>query len=385
MPHYRLGIVNALLRHKDIISHFLFSIEDPRDIKKINIDSFEKRHLKRFIFVKNLWFKKKVLFWQKNVLKNVLLSDYNSVVFLGEMYIISTWIGVLIARLRDKKVVFWGHGLYGNESFIKKIIRKSFLKLPHLNLVYDNHAKNIMIVEGFKPSKIDIIYNSIETIKFDNSKYNNELKYDFFSNNNLPSLVFVGRLTKVKKLDFLIEAILILNKEKPSFNLLIVGAGKEEDGLKILAKKGTREEFPYLNPDQYAAQGGRIGYQDGRSVRSIALNQLYGIAPKRKMAQEGGLMDLGGMEKDYREEGGFVPIGGQERADDVPARLSKNEFVFTADAVRAAGGGDIDAGAEVMENVMNNLEQGGNISEESQGLEGARDMFATSQRLEGVM
>ena len=44
---------------------------------------------------------------------------------------------------------------------------------------------------------------------------------------------------------------------------------------------------------------------------------------------EGGLMNLGGMEKDYREEGGFVPIGGQERADDVPARLSKNEFVFT--------------------------------------------------------
>ena len=243
MPHYRLGIVNALLRHKDMISYFLFSIEDPRDIKKINIDSFKKRHLNRFIFAKNLWFKKKVLFWQKNVLKNVLLSDYDSVVFLGEMYIVSTWIGVIIARLRDKKVVFWGHGLYGNESFIKKIIRKSFLKLPHLNLVYDNHAKNIMIVEGFKPSKIDIIYNSIETIKFDNSKYDNKLKYDFFSNNKLPSLVFVGRLTKVKKLDFLIEAILILNKEKPSFNLLIVGAGKEEDGLKILAKKGIDKGF----------------------------------------------------------------------------------------------------------------------------------------------
>jgi hypothetical protein len=102
----------------------------------------------------------------------------------------------------------------------------------------------------------------------------------------------------------------------------------------------------------------------------------------RVAAQEGGLMNLGGMEKDYRQEGGFVPIGGQEKADDVPARLSKNEFVFTADAVRAAGGGDIDAGAEVMENVMENLEAGGKVSEESQGLEGARNMFATSQQLE---
>jgi hypothetical protein len=83
---------------------------------------------------------------------------------------------------------------------------------------------------------------------------------------------------------------------------------------------------------------------------------------------EGGLMDMGGLEKDYRE-GGFVPIGAEERADDVPARLSKNEFVFTADAVRNAGGGDIDKGAEVMQNMMDNLEAGGNISEESQGKE----------------
>jgi hypothetical protein len=100
---------------------------------------------------------------------------------------------------------------------------------------------------------------------------------------------------------------------------------------------------------------------------------------------EGGLMDLGGMEKDYRAEGGFVPLGGEERADDVPARLSKNEFVFTADAVRNAGGGDIDKGAEVMENLMENLEAGGKVSQQSQGLEGAREMFATQQRLGEVL
>ena len=97
---------------------------------------------------------------------------------------------------------------------------------------------------------------------------------------------------------------------------------------------------------------------------------------------EGGLMDLGGMEKDYRE-GGFVPIGAEERADDVPARLSKNEFVFTADAVRNAGGGNIDKGAEVMQNMMDNLEAGGMISEESQGKENpAQAMFDQAQMLE---
>ena len=122
---------------------------------------------------------------------------------------------------------------------------------------------------------------------------------------------------------------------------------------------------------EFAAQGGRIGYAEG-SKEPVA---------KKVMP----LLDMNGMEKDYRAEGGFVPIGRMEKADDVPARLSKNEFVFTADAVRNAGGGDIDKGAEVMYNMMKNLEAGGEVSEESQGLEGAREMFQTSQRLGEVI
>ena len=97
------------------------------------------------------------------------------------------------------------------------------------------------------------------------------------------------------------------------------------------------------------------------------------------------LLDMDGKEMDLRAEGGFVPIGRMEKADDVPARLSKNEFVFTADAVRNAGDGSVDKGAEVMYNMMKNLEAGGEVSEESQGLEGARKMFQTSQRLEEVL
>jgi hypothetical protein len=97
------------------------------------------------------------------------------------------------------------------------------------------------------------------------------------------------------------------------------------------------------------------------------------------------LIDMDGKEKDYRETGGFVDMGRMEKADDVPARLSKNEFVFTADAVRNAGDGSVDKGSEVMYNMMKNLEAGGEVSEESQGLEGARQMFQTSQRLEEVL
>ena len=163
----------------------------------------------------------------------------------------------------------------------------------------------------------------------------------------------------------------------------------------------------------YAAGGGladipRGGYSEGESVLSeeqmamitnmkkrgmdldtiatmteLSKDQVNKYLSSLNQNAEGGLMDLGGMEKDYRE-GGFVPIGAKERADDVPARLSKNEFVFTAEAVRNAGGGDIDKGAEVMQNMMDNLEAGGTISEESQGMENpAQAMFDQAQMLEG--
>ncbi len=90
-----------------------------------------------------------------------------------------------------------------------------------------------------------------------------------------------------------------------------------------------------------------------KEIESDFFKEFGFVMPK--MAKDGGLMDLGGKEMDLRG-GGFVPIGKKEKADDVPARLSKNEFVMTADAVRGAGGGDINKGAKRMYETMNRLE-----------------------------
>ena len=93
-------------------------------------------------------------------------------------------------------------------------------------------------------------------------------------------------------------------------------------------------------------------YQNLEDAGKAAWDQ----AKENQMA-EGGVPSVlpKGVEADYRG-GGFIPIGSKERADDVPARLSENEFVMTADAVRAAGGGSVNKGAQRMYNVMNNLE-----------------------------
>ena len=79
---------------------------------------------------------------------------------------------------------------------------------------------------------------------------------------------------------------------------------------------------------------------------------LIDFLPTGKMRMnEGGVI-----ERDYRDKGGFVPVGIKEKADDVPAMLSKNEFVMTADAVRGAGGGSVEKGAQKMYDTMKRLE-----------------------------
>jgi len=170
--------------------------------------------------------------------------------------------------------------------------------------------------------------------------------------------------------------------------------GMMEENVEQVTGEPTREQLEALAMEIYQLRLEELDQEQLAVVYQLAMEaepqetmmqaediQMapQGAAPV--MAAEGGLMSLGGMEKDYRNEGGFVALGGEERADDVPARLSKNEFVFTADAVRNAGGGDINAGAEVMENMMNHLEQGGQISEESQG-QGAQRMYDTMTELE---
>jgi len=118
----------------------------------------------------------------------------------------------------------------------------------------------------------------------------------------------------------------------------------EEFEIQFKRKPNSLEELKLFYKEKYDYKGpGDVKMQE-----EIKEKVVMG-------AKDGGLMNLGGKEMDLRK-GGFVPIGKKERADDVPARLSKNEFVMTADAVRAAGGGSVNKGAQRMYELMNNLE-----------------------------
>ena len=134
------------------------------------------------------------------------------------------------------------------------------------------------------------------------------------------------------------------------------GAKKSYDDQKRINEQKQREYDRFIARQEEK----RKQYRTGEGLQSLDVRN-------RTAAAGGGMMELdirtnpqGVKEIDYREKGGFVPpIGIKEKADDIPAMLSNNEFVFTADAVRAAGGGSVNKGAQKIYALMKQLEAGG--------------------------
>ena len=156
-PLYRRSIWDKLLDNNEIKFTFCFSENSFNNIKGFEIAN--NKYKERFHKIRNIFLFNSI-FWQKGVL-SILNKKVDTVIFLGEMTILSTWVTTLLLKIKNVKVVFWGHGLYGKDKGLKKIFRILFLKLADHNLVYEKYAKKLMLKNGFKDSEISVIYNSI--------------------------------------------------------------------------------------------------------------------------------------------------------------------------------------------------------------------------------
>jgi len=194
----------------------------------------------RWIRIKNIWIFK-VFLWQKGLLKHCRSNNFDSIIFLGNMYYLSTWIAAWIAKRRGKKVIFWTHGFIRQENNLKGFIRISFYKLADEILTYGQRAKDILISKGIEEDKIRLIYNSLD---FFNQKkiidkvtpvYPEKLfKYELY-----PTFGFIGRITKQKRIDILIDVLELLHSNDIKANLLIIGDGelKSELQQRVNSKK----------------------------------------------------------------------------------------------------------------------------------------------------
>jgi len=123
----------------------------------------------------------------------------------------------------------------------------------------------------------------------------------------------------------------------------------EEDEEAAIARQVDLDTAEYnqdMNRTRYALGSPEQNAMKASGIMNIPLNQ-----------NPAGVKEL-----DLRDSGGFIPpVGVKEKADDIPAMLSNNEFVFTADAVRGMGGGDVNRGAQRLYDQMKMLEKGGRV------------------------
>lgn len=230
-PHYRRGIFKMMEEEYNIDWYFDKELGD--------IKSLPQSFFKNVTYIPNL----KVygpIYWQKGVSHLISNKEYKTFLMLGELYAMSTWFALIKKKIfyPKKKIYLWSHGFYGKESRIKRGLKKIFFCLSNGVFLYGEHSKKLMIHEGLNKNKLFVIHNSLD--------YNTELKirnqlgqdqiYSNHFHNNKPTLLFIGRLTRVKRLDLLLEAVSILNKDGENFNLVLVGNGEMKDELQTKAR-----------------------------------------------------------------------------------------------------------------------------------------------------
>ena len=254
-PLYRKSIWKKLLNNKksDVIFYF-----DPIQNEGIEVEKqffSESNKLNSFKEVKNFYFFGRVI-WQSRIVRECLSASFNQAIFLGDMNILSTWISLLICKLRNKKTILWTHGFYGNENYIKRKLRILFYSIGNKYLLYEQRGKKLMIRAGFDASKIFVIYNSLDydlqKEYFENYQKNNtKRELTFFKNSKLKTILFLGRLTSVKKIDLLIKSVNKLNSKRVNFNLLIIGEGPQKSSLKKISKEGLEKGWIYFYGKTY--------------------------------------------------------------------------------------------------------------------------------------
>lgn len=229
-PLYRKGIYYLMDNNFDADWYFSKGIGN---IKTLDINKLKNAKIVNSIFLfKSNWY------YQYNIVNLLFRRDYDKYLMLGDLFCISTWLLLLLRKVLflNKKIYLWTHGWYGRESLIKRILKRFYFSLADGIFLYGNYAKKLMISHGFDASKLFVIHNSLDYDKQLAIRYKLTLSdiYKNYFNNNYPVLVFIGRITKVKRLDLLLESLNILKNKGEVYNLVIIGDGEEKSQLQYM-------------------------------------------------------------------------------------------------------------------------------------------------------
>jgi len=253
-PHYRLPILKKLNEEKEIDYVYFSGTETNFPIRIIDKNTV-KKHKFNWRLLKNHWFYGNHFLWQKGLLKACIFEKYDCIIFQANPYFISTWLAMIIAKLRGKKILLWGHFILRRD--LKLPIKLINFHMADSLLTYGNWAKQQLIQKGFNKDRIFVVFNSLDykkqkKIRNNLSKKNIESKRnELFKFPKLPVLLFIGRLTTQKKLDYLIKAAAILHQRDQPVNILFIGSGEVYDDLLKLINNFRLNEFTRFISETY--------------------------------------------------------------------------------------------------------------------------------------
>lgn len=204
---------------KEDIDIALFDVCQLRSATLLEHKNFLGRFYRMKGLVKNLWNK----------------NDFDAYLIIGTPMCVSIWLLCLIIKILKprKKIFFWTHGWYGKETFIESIVKGLFLRLADECFLYGNYSKCLLEEKGFPINSLHVIHNSLsydQQLKLRHELQSSNIYKSHFGNDK-PVLIFVGRLTTIKRLDLLIETLNLLKQKGHIYNLVLIGDGIEKENL----------------------------------------------------------------------------------------------------------------------------------------------------------
>lgn len=229
--HYRAAIYQ--LMDSELGCDFCFG-DKVDDIKKMDYSLLTHR----VIEVENIYIPGG-FYYQKGINK-ILKDDYDTYIFIGEVRCLSTWAFLFKSLFyKGKRIYLWSHGVLEKAGFFKRLSHRLLYSFCDGAFIYNERSAKLLSKEGIPSRKLHTIYNSLDYDKqlpIRKSLQPSRLYQEYFENNN-KNIVFIGRLTKVKRFDLLIDAISILKTQGEFVNVTFIGDGVERNAMERRVKE----------------------------------------------------------------------------------------------------------------------------------------------------
>lgn len=215
-PLYRLSIYQAM--RKEFNCDFILA-------RSTNTKQFNENALDGVRWVEHRRVFNSRVYYQPTAIRKSY--SYDVLVLDCGMFCLSEWVTLILSKIRGKRTFLWTHGWYGRETLIKKIIKRFNFFLCSGVFLYGYYARELMLKENYDARKLFVIHNSLDydhQLHLRQSLCRSNLYKNHFGNDS-STIIFIGRLTAVKRLDLLIEALTEMKQRGKKYNLVIVGDG----------------------------------------------------------------------------------------------------------------------------------------------------------------